>query len=436
MSAVVQEARYIYSDVSQNNNKFWNITLLGDNTCVTQWGRVGENGANKEFTFSDPHSARRFFERKRAEKEGKGYTAQRTLGNSAAAQSARLTQVALEQIGADCPETRRLIAKLSRANIHSILAQTSLRYDAETGAFSTPLGIVTKDAIAEARELLTEIAELVRRERWDDAPFAGKLSAYLRLIPRNIGRAKPQPRALYPDLDAVQAQNALLDNLEASVDAALAKAETEDPITDRLFDVRLRTVDEADVIDRLRRKYRTTLHGCHASSRLDVARVYEVEIASMRRDFEERGRRVGGVMELWHGTRVGNLLSILKSGFVIPHASAPHVTGRMFGNGVYFSDQSTKSLNYACGYWAGTREDVCYMFLCDVAMGRAYTPRSWTEGFPVQGYDSVFAKAGLSGVINNEMVVFDIAQINPRYLVEFSQTSCVMRHASWVRSRP
>src|SRR5207237_10291665 len=102
-----------------------------------------------------------------------------------------------------------------------------------------------------------------------------------------------------------------------------------------------------------------------ASGYLDVVRVHEVEIGPMREAFERRGRRIGNVMELWHGTRAGNLLSILKSGFVVPPPSAPHVTGRMFGDGIYFSDQSTKSLNYAHGHSNGSREDRSFMSPCD-----------------------------------------------------------------------
>jgi poly [ADP-ribose] polymerase len=145
----------------------------------------------------------------------------------------------------------------------------------------------------------------------------------------------------------------------------------------------------------------------------------------MRRAFDQEGKKVGDVRELWHGTRASNLLSILKAGFVIPPSNAPHCTGRMFGNGVYFSDQSTKSLNYAYGYWGGgSRDETCYMFLCDVAMGKSYTPLLRSAGLtlPKSGTDSTFAKAGISGVVNNEMIVYRTCQVNPTFLVEFGPT--------------
>jgi poly [ADP-ribose] polymerase len=97
----------------------------------------------------------------------------------------------------------------------------------------------------------------------------------------------------------------------------------------------------------------------------------------------------------------------------------------MFGNGTYFSDQSTKSLNYAYGYWGnGSRDEMCYMFLCDVAMGKSYTPLLWSAGLnlPKAGTDSTFARAGVSGVVNNEMIVYRTCQVNPTFLVEFTPT--------------
>ena len=96
----------------------------------------------------------------------------------------------------------------------------------------------------------------------------------------------------------------------------------------------------------------------------------------------------------------------------------------MFGNGVYFSDQSTKSLNYAYGYWGGGQADNnCFMFLADVAMGKYFVPPGPSVRLPLSGYDSTFAQAGKSGVVNNEMIVYKTCQINPRFLVEFAPAS-------------
>jgi poly [ADP-ribose] polymerase 2/3/4 len=244
------------------------------------------------------------------------------------------------------------------------------------------------------------------------------------LIPQDIGRRKPEPRELYPDLDAVQQQSAILDALEASLAMILARPPVEGATAPepQVFQAQLNLLADSTEYERIRTKYRETRQSLHAASSLDVRRVFRVEIEPMRRAFENYGLKIGNVWELWHGTRVGNLLSILKSGFVIPPAHSAHCTGRLLGNGVYLSDQSTKSLNYSFGYWSGGRDDTCYMFLVNVAMGRSYSPRGTGESLPRPGYDSVFARGGRCGsLINNEMVVYDTRQTDPVYLVEFTR---------------
>ena len=112
----------------------------------------------------------------------------------------------------------------------------------------------------------------------------------------------------------------------------------------------------------------------------------------------------------------------MKSGLIIPKSSGSiQITGRMFGDGLYFSDQATKSLNYSYGYWdGGSKDDNCFMFLADVAMGKIHTPSGPTSSLPKKGYDSTFAEAGKSGVMNNEMIVYRTSQANLRYLIEFA----------------
>ena len=430
MARVVREAKYIKSDVQNNNNKFWYITEYDDSTCVVQFGRVGGDGATKTHGFGNQLAAKYFFDKKCREKEGdrKGYRPLQVLnGTTGAVATAAVAQhqvhrVAAAQIQADCPQTQALVRYLSKVNVHNILSSTTMKYDVDSGLFSTPCGIVTQDGLAEARRLLGQIGDFVAAKSFRKPAYAQVLNDYLMLIPQKVGR-KLDPDTLYPDLAAVQRQNALLDALDASVQAVLAKTndtEQEAP-KPKLFDVRLHLVTAKKEISRVREKYFQTLHKMHACAHLDVKTVYEVEIGAMRKPFDEFGKKVGTVWELWHGTRASNLLSILKSGFVIPPSNAPHCTGRMFGNGVYFSDQSTKSLNYAFGYWGGGPADSnCFMFLVDVAMGKFFVPDGPSTRLPKPGYDSTYAQSGKSGVMNNEMIVYKTTQINPRFLVEFA----------------
>jgi len=145
----------------------------------------------------------------------------------------------------------------------------------------------------------------------------------------------------------------------------------------------------------------------------------------MKDRFDGKGASMKNIWQLWHGTRSSNLLSILKGGLIIPSSSASHCTGRMYSDGVYFSDISTKALNYATNFWgSGGNTDRTFMFLADVAMGNYHIAQSsWTK-YPVSGSDSTWAKGRdkggvTSGVINDEMIVYNLGQCNLVYLVEF-----------------
>ncbi|GAG42041.1 unnamed protein product, partial [marine sediment metagenome] len=79
----------------------------------------------------------------------------------------------------------------------------------------------------------------------------------------------------------------------------------------------------------------------HVTAGYKVKKVYKVKIGVMDIAFSDEGLPLGNIKELWHGTKCSNMLSIMKKGLIIPCSSSGHVTGRMFDDGLYFTDQST-----------------------------------------------------------------------------------------------
>ena len=113
----------------------------------------------------------------------------------------------------------------------------------------------------------------------------------------------------------------------------------------------------------------------------------------------------------------------------------------MFGDGIYGSDCSTKALNYAIGAAPGQRGsasgarsggaagddggddgegDSSFAFLADYAMGKHFEPSTYGGGgLPRPGFDSTWAKASMTSLANDEMIVYDSAHVRPVYLAEF-----------------
>ena len=429
-------------DGDHESNKFWHGYALADGSYFAEWGKVG---VTRQINRLQPHEIKEGDAQTKIEKETKKrfnykppkkvpYVRQQTIATDGtsvktankskgkAVNSSDLRERAIKEIATD-PIVRKLVGFLDDVNIHSITANTNIVYDTSSNTFSTALGLVTASGIADARQLLVTLGDLAANRKQNTNPFKRALVDYMQIIPQSVGMKSVT--TLIPDVAAVQKQGQILDALDAAlITATKPKKKTKKAPVDapKLFDVKLTPVNVDKVINRIKKKFSDTRKDMHHDVRgYKVKTVYAVEIGGMASSFLNDGAKLNPIWELWHGTKASNLLSILKVGMIIPPSSSGHVTGRMYGDGLYFSDQSTKSLNYATNFWGGGgRTDRLFMFLVDVAMGKQHIPSYSCSRLPA-GYDSCYAKAGKSGVYNNEMVVYRTSQANPTFLIEFGK---------------
>ena len=422
--SITKTVHLICCEVETNNNKYWKGELHDNDDVYLEWGRVGKAPQSQ----TNKGVGEKFLLKKEREKLKKGYTPLETIAVDKSNTTTTITvvddikSIAHSQIKTGSNTLADLIDKLVVANIHQITSNTQIKYDAQSGMFTTPLGIVTPDAIKRARGLLLQIKNCK-----SGLTLKQIASSYLRIIPQDVGM-KFDMHILFGTNQAIEKQNDLLDSLEASY-TSFTKVPTQTakqtangtvPTTPSIFNITLDLLKDPKEFDRIKAKYNATRKSMHSASVLDLKNVYVVDINTVSSAFQY-GKKVGNVQELWHGTKKANLLSIFKTGLKISPPSTASIAGAMFSRGLYFSDQSTKSLNYAYGYWDNTKDDNCFMFLCDVAMGKSYTPPSPSQDLPKPGYDSTYAIGGKSGVVNNEMIVYKEEQVNLKYLCEFSK---------------
>jgi len=414
-----------------NNNKVWQYTKFDNGEVLTEWGRVGKSLQSKLTTESQ--ALKKWREKTNPNnKPDKRYTEVKAIDCSSSAPSikigsSQLKEIAKKQIKFNSPIVQKFIEFLTDVNAHNILQSTggSIAYNVESGQFQTPMGIIVPDQVANARNILFELAKLVKNNKYGDVQFGKKLNQYLRLIPHDVGMKKIDPYEILPDMVSVQKENDILDGLEASFNTITTNVkkdkttnkEADEPV---VFNTELHIVDNGKVIDRINKNYEKTKRGNHSCSHLKLKKVYSVIIKSSKDRFDNVAQKIGNIHEFYHGTSSQNLLSILKNGFKVTPPSSAYITGKMFGNGTYTAPGSSKALNYSYGYWSGTRNNRCFMFLVDVICGKVYTPRSYNESFPKPGYDSTWAKANISGVMNDEVIVYKDDRCNPTYLLEFS----------------
>lgn len=432
MSAtIIKQYKLNYFDPSVNSNKVWIGLAYADGTFETRFGRVrdGSRLSSKSKKLSSASVAEIELERLRREKLRKGYRDCVALDETSeiktgVAKAEDLSKIAADQIGgADDTVTGELIKYLAEVNIHHITQATSIRYDAANATFSTPLGILTTDAIEKARYLLGRI------EKQNTAAVKSTIRYelvrdYFQLVPKDFGVRVPAAEELLASPKHIIEESAILDALSAALQTAAPSSETSNLFECSLQKVPHYTEDGKNTFRQIKALFEKTRNTAHHGSvaKLTLTRLYKVEIPSMKSAFEVSSKKLGNVREdLWHGTRASNLLAILKNGLIIPPSSASHCTGRMFGNGIYTSLQSTKALNYATDFWnrSGRSGQRTFMFLCSAALGKTYKPRSSGSNFPAAGTDSTWVEAGSAGVMNHECIVYRPEQINLRYLCEF-----------------
>jgi poly [ADP-ribose] polymerase len=128
-------------------------------------------------------------------------------------------------------------------------------------------------------------------------------------------------------------------------------------------------------------------------------------------------------MHLIHGTRNPNVFNILKSGLLIRPSNAAVISGAAYGEGIYHSAHTAKSLGYT-GY-----DNDKIFFIQNVHMGNHYTYNGWyKDGKDINrnqmnykdlkalGYDSLYVRPG-DGLQNSEYIVYNKEQSITEYLL-------------------
>lgn len=423
--SIIRKEKFIFVEANENHNKLWYIEEHDNNSIITKWGRVGNTMAESTKSFSDSYSTTKEYDKLVKSKLKKGYTKLNTIETDAPITNYNIESIALEDIDYDKNSIViiDMIKLFCKENIHNIISNTSINFNSDKNIFTTPAGIVTIESVNEAKDILNKISEFINNKDFG-ADFVKSVEKYCSLIPQKVSR-KFVPSEIFNSQEKVQIQQDVLTSLTDSIN--LINEISKDPkVRDKVFNTSIKEVTDKSIIDKIINMFNSTKHNMHSCRNLKIKRVFEVNIKSMQEAFnktEEEWKAKGKDLNkklLWHGTKKYNIISIMKKGLIIPPKNASYCTGRMFSDGLYFSDQSTKSLNYSYGYWDSNRDSHCYMFLADVLMGKEYIPNGSCSYIP-NGYDSIFAKAGRSGVINNEMIVPKVEQANLKYLIEFNE---------------
>ena len=291
-------------------------------------------------------------------------------------------------------------------------------YDAATSQLirriETPPGSLTGAQIECGQDILRAIRFAIAQRRQDR--LAVLTDAYSCLIPHRPG-PRFDPRGVV--IDTVKKADDEEELLQLMRDV-LHVQDALEADTDRKYRALGAQISPLDKTcadyDRIECKIQSS-HSWRHDFKLTVRRIFAMQSPDESACFRREGETVGNVQELFHGTPNGNLVGILSRGLRVSPRSAPCAEA-LFGKGIYFADQSSKSAQQCQLCRVDGKPERGYLLLADVALGRVKREKlaCYREQAPEE-FDSVQGCKG-AYLAHNEYVLYRASQCALRYIVE------------------
>ncbi|XP_045493688.1 poly [ADP-ribose] polymerase-like [Colias croceus] len=322
------------------------------------------------------------------------------------------------------------------------MKKTLLEFELDTEKM--PLGKLSKKQIKSGYNVLSELLTNIQNGRANNSIIVDATNRFYTLIPHNFGTNNPP---LLDSVDAITNKIQMLDNLlEIEIAYSLMQSDVNSTCPIEAHYKKLKTDIEPIAKDseefKMINEYIKNTHGStHSYYKLELQEVFKVVREGEEKRFKPF-RKLHNRRLLWHGSRTTNYAGILSQGLRIAPPEAP-VTGYMFGKGIYFADMVSKSANYCCAH---TASPVGLMLLSEVALGdmkecmkAEYVTKLpsgknsvWgvgrTQPDPTQNKvleDGVIVPLGKPienpvqcTLLYNEFIVYDVAQVNIKYLLQ------------------
>jgi poly [ADP-ribose] polymerase len=314
-----------------------------------------------------------------------------------------------------------VLAKLDEAKVNAFLDLMQKYTDGLVkNTYSVTYKSVTVEQVKKAQDILNEFDDINKN---DEKAVNEKLIELYTVIPRRMGRVSDH---LLPKLDLDKALEKEQDNIDAmSSKVQMYEQEKENSKQNK---------------DKKEKPKQTMLDVLGLSKMVEIKSNPDLKYLI---DQIGGSRRVEGIFELskpeedkvfdnWmgkqqnlqtriliHGTRCSSVLSILKQGLKIRPSGNFQFSGKVYGNGNYFSEVVQKSLNYT-GY-----DNDKILLVYEVHTGNPFIYDGWYRGnsftldyknLQQRGFDSTYVKAG-NGLLNSEIIAYKEEQCRIKYII-------------------
>lgn len=467
-----------FTDIVNNNNKYYNLEIVKSDKnkfyLFTQYGRVGNDGAREYRSCDDQTHAEIEGEKIIKSKTKKGYVevklAKADIGSDVGKTKVDQTVSveSLKKLGVSITEeksTSKLHAEVQDL-VRTWFGVTQEFIELNLDTKKCPLGQLSLDQIDLAKKILEDARTAVHAKKKDITELNSLTNQYYSNIPHNLSHFGKKIDADVLRFDADDKIDKAFDILDVFADAKSVQGLiSKKSAVDSQYATLNADLEFVDPSEPTWKWLDAMLHGTRAHNhgglgKLKTHKIFKVDRHNEEKNWlksaEEIAKECGkhspsevyaklvkerpdvpkelrelyskaNICPGWHGTRRANMIGITTKGLLIRPSGVAHA-GSMYGDGIYWATNSTKSINYCDvngSYWAQGSNKTAYLFLADVAFGsqklaghsQYYTKQN------IKPHHSIFAKAGNGGVINDELITYNPTgkdqQHKIRYIIEF-----------------
>ena len=445
-----------YTNVQNNNNKFYIIQLLQDiytkkYGVLYRWGRIGFFGQVNYVVYDTFEEAREAFLTKLQGKLEYGYIKikiESKIKEEKINDKIDMTEEGLEKPLADLI---RLVFDLKTMNQHII----KIGYDSD----KIPLGQLSSEVIKKGYQYLNQLEKIIGNnndKKINTKEIYDLSSKYFSIIPHNFGMYHMH-NFVINSTERIKEENELLDSIKniKIVSGILQQTNTNDKndkkneisLKEKMdeFIYNIKIIPKEEVIYSIIDTYLSKSNQIKNSPKIILNDLFQVEEKNPKNNSNIEINNNKNKKLLWLGVGIPNFVNIFKNGLSLPPEEAP-IFSYMFGKGIYFSDIAIKSF-----YNSHPQNNIGLMLLCEVDLGNIderlkadiKLPKTLEEGknsvkvlgmnYPDEK-DSYFDDKGVEIPIGdiivnqdenkktyfgfNEYIVYNLDQIKIRYITK------------------
>lgn len=409
-------AYLIYVDGLKNSNKFYEIKENSDSSIDVTYGRVGVSQNHHHYK---PYE--KTFEGLKSSKISKGYedvTALHSIPEQSHNNDLDYCPIEDEEIN----------------GFVNMLIKSAKEFMEKN--YTVKAAEITPKMVQEAENDIKELCYIAENSLNALPIFNEKLRELFIDIPRVMTEVSAHFAKTSADFSKIiQREQEMLDNIKGQVKEQ-TKSENKDSTVLEAYGLKVTPItykEEDQIIAHMGYDYNNNSNGERRLMEDRYVTSYKVENIETRKKYEDfkinHSMTNKDVRLFYHGSRTENWWSIMKQGLSLnPNAQ---ITGKMFGNGLYFAPDFRKSSNYTSArgsYYTNGNDTHGYVAIYAVSLGKCYKPHNalgshFNYDDLKDGCLSVYADKKLTGLKNDEYVIYKPEQCTIKYIVEITGTN-------------